>query len=65
MSLFDGLKKDLVEEVFGDELQKEVVKALNDNVDIPFLSEKTEEKIINAVYETVEGVIKKAILDKV
>ena len=65
MGLFDGLKKDLVEEVFGDELQKEVVKALNDNVDIPFISEKTEEKLMNALYDTIEGVIKKAILEKV
>ena len=65
MGLFDGLKKDLVEEVFGDELQYEVVKALNDNVDIPFISEKTEEKLMNALYDTIEGVIKKAILEKV
>jgi len=65
MGLFDGLKKDLVEEVFGEELQKEVVAALNKNIDIPFISEKTEEKMINALYETVEGVIKKAILEKV
>ena len=41
MGLFDGLKKDLVEEVFGDELQKEVVEALNKNIDIPFISELT------------------------
>ena len=61
MGLFDGLKKDLVEEVFGDELQKEVVKALNDNVDIPFISEKTEEKLMNALYDTVEGVMKAAL----
>jgi hypothetical protein len=65
MGLLDGLKKDLVEEVFGDELQKEVVEALNKNVDIPFISEETEEKMINALYETVEGIIKKAILEKV
>jgi|TARA_Y100001963_G_scaffold25076_2_gene33991 uncharacterized protein with FMN-binding domain len=65
MGLFDSVKQDLVNEVFGEELQKEVVKALNDNVDIPFLSEATEEKIMNALYETVEGVIKKAILEKV
>ena len=65
MGLFDGLKKDLVEEVFGEELQKEVVEALNKNIDIPFISEKTEEKMMNALYDTVEGVIKKAILDKV
>ena len=65
MGLLDGLKKDLVEEVFGDELQKEVVEALNKNIDIPFISEETEGKGINALYETVEGVIKKAILEKV
>jgi len=65
MGLFDGLKKDLVEEVFGEELQKEVVEALNKNIDIPFISEKTEAKVLNALYETVEGVIKKAILEKV
>ena len=65
MGLFDGLKKDLVEEVSGDELQKEVVDALNKNIDIPFISEATEEKMMNALYETVEGVIKKAILEKV
>jgi|TARA_E500000305_G_C3993505_1_gene223297 hypothetical protein len=65
MGLLDGLKKDLVEEVFGDELQKEVVEALNKNIDIPFISEATEEKMMNALYETVEGVIKKAILEKV
>jgi len=65
MGLFDGLKKDLIEEVFNEELQKEIVAALNANIDIPFISEKTEGKILNALYETVEGVIKKAILAKV
>jgi hypothetical protein len=64
MGLFDGLKKDLVEDVFNDELQKEIVDALNANIDIPFLSEKTEEKAFNALYDTVEGIIKKKILDK-
>ena len=61
MSLLEGLKDNIIDEVFNDELQKEVVKALNDSIDIPFLSEKTEEKIMNAVYDTVEGVIKAAL----
>ena len=65
MGLFDSLKQDLVNEVFGDELQKEVVDALNKNIDIPFISEETEEKVLNAVYDTIEGVIKSAILNKV
>ena len=64
MSLFDGLKDNIIDEVFNEELQSEVVKALNDNVDIPFLSEKTEEKIFNSLYDTVEGVIKNAIKNK-
>ena len=61
MSLLGKLGGEIVDEVFNDELQKEVVKALNDSIDIPFLSEKTEEKIMNAIYDTVEGVIKVAI----
>jgi hypothetical protein len=64
MSMFDSMKKDIIEEVFNDDLQAEVVQALNDHVDIPFLSEKTEAKIMNAVYDTVEGVIKKVIIEK-
>jgi hypothetical protein len=61
MSLLGKLGDEIIDEVFNDELQAEVVKALNDSVDIPFLSEKTEEKILNAVYDTVEGVIKVAL----
>jgi len=61
MSLLGKLGGEIVDEVFNDELQKEVVKALNDSIDIPFLSEKTEGKIMNAIYDTVEGVIKAAL----
>ena len=61
MSLLGKLGEEIVDEVFNDELQEEVVKALNDSVDIPFLSEKTEAKIMNAIYDTVEGVIKAAL----
>ena len=61
MSLLGKLGGEIVDEVFNDDLQKEVVKALNDSIDIPFLSEKTEEKIMNAIYDTVEGVIKTAL----
>ena len=61
MGMFDNVKKDLIEDLFGEDLQKEIVDALNKNIDIPFLSEKTEEKAFNALYDTVEGVIKAAI----
>ena len=64
MGFLDGVKENIIDEVFNEELQEEVVKALNDNIDIPFLSEKTEEKILNSLYDTVEGVIKNAIKKK-
>ena len=63
MSLFEGLKDNIIDEVFNEELQKEVVKALNDNIDIPFLSEKTEEKILTAIWESVEEVVKDALVN--
>ena len=49
MGIFGNLGDQVIDEVFGEDLQKEVVDALNKNVDIPFLSEKTEEKIMNAL----------------
>ena len=61
MSIFANLGDQVIDEVFGEELQKEVVDALNKNIDIPFISEDTEEKVMNALYDTVEGVIKGAI----
>ena len=64
MSFLEGIKDNIIDEVFNEELQAEVVKALNDNIDIPFLSEKTEAKIFNSLYDTVEGVIKNAIKNK-
>ena len=61
MGIFGKLGDDIIDEVFNDELQAEVVKALNENIDIPFISESTEEKALNAMYDTVEGILKTAI----
>ena len=57
-------KEAIVDSIFDDELQAKVVKALNDNVDIPFLTEKTEEKILDAMYDSIEDVVKATILEK-
>ena len=62
--LISANKETIVDSIFDDELQEKVVKTLNANVDIPFLTEATEEKIINAVYDSVEDVIKATILEK-
>ena len=48
--------------IFNEEMKAKIVKELNDNVNIPILSEKTEEKIFSAIYDSVEEVIKNAIL---
>ena len=56
------LKNMVADYIFNDEMKEKIVKELNDNVNIPILSEKTEEKIFSAIYYSIEEVIKKAIL---
>ena len=56
------LKHMIVDYIFNDEMKEKIVKELNDNVDVPIISEKTEEKILTAIYDSVEEVIKKAIV---
>ncbi len=40
-----------------------LIKKMNDNVDIPLISEKTEEKILNAIWDSVEEVVKEALIE--
>ena len=58
----NGFKNMVADYIFNDEMKEKIVKELNDNVNIPILSEKTEEKIFSAIYDSIEEVIKKAIL---
>jgi len=57
--IWEQYKDELIEKLFSDQLQEKIVKALNDNIDIPFISEKTEAKYLNAIYDTVEDIVKK------
>ena len=43
-------------------MKEKIIKALNDNIDIPIISEKTEAKILGAIYDSVEDVVKAEIL---
>ena len=52
----------IAEKLFNDESRDKIVKALNDNINIPILYESTEEKIFEAIWESVEEVLKKVIL---
>ena len=56
------MKEIIANYLFNDEMKAKVVKELNDNINIPIIGEKTEEKIITAIWETFEAVLKKAIL---
>ena len=56
------LKNMVADYIFNDEMKEKIVKELNDNVNIPIINEKTEAKILEAVYESVEQVVKKAIM---
>tara|TARA_R110002020_G_scaffold134947_1_gene301322 strand:+ start:203 stop:376 length:174 start_codon:yes stop_codon:yes gene_type:complete len=56
------MKEMIAAYLFNDEMKEKVVKELNANINIPIINEKTEEKIISAIWETVEAVLKKVIL---
>ena len=58
----EAIKALMVEYLFNDEMKANIIKSLNENVDVPFISEKTEAKILDAVYSSVEEVLKNAIL---
>ena len=46
-------KEEIVNKIFDEELQEKIVKKLNEHVDIPIISEKTEAKILNAIYDSI------------
>ena len=57
-------KQSIVDTIFDEELKAKVCKAINDNVDVPLIGEETEAKIIDALYSSVEDVVKEAIIKK-
>ena len=48
--------------IFNDEMKAKLIVKMNENVDIPFISEKTEAKILTAIWESVEEVVKEALI---
>tara|TARA_Y100001970_G_scaffold255105_1_gene331490 strand:- start:353 stop:541 length:189 start_codon:yes stop_codon:yes gene_type:complete len=57
----EAIKKAIIEYLFNEEMKGKIVASLNENIDIPFISEKTEGKILDALYSSVEEVLKNAI----
>lgn len=56
------LQEILISHLFNDETKSNIIKALNDKVDIPFINEKTEAKILDAIYSSIEDVMKAQLL---
>jgi len=56
------LQQIFMDYLFNEETKSNIIKALNDEVDIPFINEKTEGKILDALYSVVEDVLKAQLL---
>tara|TARA_R100000388_G_scaffold61087_1_gene44807 strand:- start:3893 stop:4078 length:186 start_codon:yes stop_codon:yes gene_type:complete len=52
--MIKGLMGNLAEDLFSDENRDELIKEINDDVDIPILTEKTEEKILLALWKLIK-----------
>ena len=58
-----GFGKIVAGYIFNDEMKEKLIKKMNENVDIPIISEKTEEKILTAIWESVEEVVKDTLVN--
>jgi len=63
-NLINENKDAIIDKIFDEDLQEKLVSKLNENVDIPFISEKTEAKILNAIYDSIEDVVKEVMKEK-
>ena len=64
MDTWEDKKEGIINDLFDEESKDNMVKALNDAVDIPFISEKTEGKAIASMLNIVEDVVKALLLKK-
>ena len=53
--------KGKLDDVFNDELQKEIVDALNKSINVPFINERMEAKGLNFMYDILEEKVKDAL----
>jgi|TARA_B100001939_G_C16875416_1_gene588430 imidazole glycerol phosphate synthase subunit HisF len=55
------LLKMIADHMFNEETKDKIITKLNENVDIPIIGEGTEEKILEALYETIEAAMKEVL----
>tara|TARA_R100000458_G_C8093466_1_gene123180 strand:+ start:62 stop:256 length:195 start_codon:yes stop_codon:yes gene_type:complete len=51
----------VIEKISNPETKAKVVSKWNDNVNIPILNEKTEEKIFSAIYDSIVDVFSEVL----
>ena len=51
-------KNIVIDYIFNDKTKEKVIAKWNKDINIPFLNEKTERKIFESIWESVESVIK-------
>ena len=54
----------IAEYLFNPEKKAKIIKGLNDDINIPIIGEKTEAKILDAIYSTIEAILKKVLQGK-
>ena len=53
--------KIILEYITNEDVEKEVIQKLNDNINIHIINEKTEEKILKSVWSTVREVLESVL----
>ena len=57
-----GFGKIVAGYIFNDEMKEKMINKMNENVDIPFISDDTEDKKLAYIWDTVEEVVQEALL---
>ena len=58
-----GFGKIVAGYIFNDDMKEKMITKMNENGDIPFISESTEAKILDAIWDSVEEVVKEALIE--
>ena len=51
----------ILDYITDKEVEKQVIEKLNANINIPIINEKTEEKILKAVWSTISEVLESVL----
>ena len=55
----DEIKESFITLLEKKEFKKQLIRELNENIDIPIINEKTEKKVLDKIYDTILLAIKK------